>query len=292
MLGGSGTGLESANSGRKFSSFPWTANAGNPVVIDSSPGMSKADRKAVSACSEGPLAALPAGHIILLGGVGMILPDHARFGRLSLGFLLALLVVVLSGVQAGTNDRQAETLADRFWRPGVPVAVAVRDGQARFRVPVSGAGSEVLVIVSALAYSPGPYPIRLDAAAATDAGLPDQAAASTSRPPRLRSFTPGPIPQPVSGLPALKRDFSLMVRDGDVASASNYLAVRGVLRAVGKRVQVYVASEDVGQGRSGAAQGPGRDIRRPDLSRSPRPRSGWLVMWTATDDSRCCFRAG
>ncbi len=38
-----------------------------------------------------------------------------------------------------------------------------------------------------------------------------------------------------------------MVRDGDVASASNYLAVRGVLRAVGKRVQVYVASEDVGQ---------------------------------------------
>ena len=38
-----------------------------------------------------------------------------------------------------------------------------------------------------------------------------------------------------------------MVRDGDVAAASNYLAVRGMLRAVGKRVQVYVASEDLGQ---------------------------------------------
>ena len=99
----------------------------------------------------------------------MILPDHARFGRLSLGFLLALLVVVLVGVQAGTNDRQAEALADRFWRPGVPVSVTVRDGQAKFRVPASGAGSEVLVVVSALAYSPGPYPIRLDAAPATDA---------------------------------------------------------------------------------------------------------------------------
>lgn len=48
--------------------FRMTAQAGNPDVIDSSPGMSKADRKAVSACSEGPLAALPAGRIILLGG--------------------------------------------------------------------------------------------------------------------------------------------------------------------------------------------------------------------------------
>ncbi len=38
-----------------------------------------------------------------------------------------------------------------------------------------------------------------------------------------------------------------MVRDGDVASASNYLTVRGVLRAVGQRVQVYVAAEDVKQ---------------------------------------------
>ncbi|MGD0044022.1 MAG: hypothetical protein ABSE84_27065, partial [Isosphaeraceae bacterium] len=133
---------------------------------------------------------------------------------MSLGFLLALLVVVLVGVQAGTNDRQAKALADRFWRPGVPVSVAVRDGQAKFRVPASGAGSEVLVIVSALAYSPGPYPIRLDAAPATDAGLPDQVAASPSRPPKLRSVTPEPIREPVAGLPALKRDFSLMVRDG------------------------------------------------------------------------------
>jgi hypothetical protein len=69
-LGGCGTGLVSGNSARKSSSFPGTGQAGNPDVIDSSPGMSKADRKAVSACSEGPLAALPAGHIILLGGLG------------------------------------------------------------------------------------------------------------------------------------------------------------------------------------------------------------------------------
>jgi hypothetical protein len=36
-----------------------------------------------------------------------------------------------------------------------------------------------------------------------------------------------------------------MVRDGDVTSASNYQAVRGVLRAMGRRVQVYVSAEDV-----------------------------------------------
>jgi len=177
----------------------------------------------------------------------MIFPDRARFGRWSFRFLLALLVVVRVGVRAGTNDRQADGLADRFWRPGVPVAIAVRDGQAKFRVPTSRPGSEVLVIVSALACSPGPYPIRLDAAPATDAGLPDQMAVPPSRPPRLRSYIPEPIKEPAAGLPAPKRDFSLMVRDGDVASASNYLAVRGVLRAVGKRVQVYVATEDVGQ---------------------------------------------
>jgi hypothetical protein len=38
-----------------------------------------------------------------------------------------------------------------------------------------------------------------------------------------------------------------MVREGDVVSASNYLAVRGRLRAVGQRVQVYVDAQDLAQ---------------------------------------------
>ncbi len=175
----------------------------------------------------------------------MIHRDHARFGRLSLGFLLALLVVVLVGVQAGTNDRQTVALAHAFWRPGVPVPVAVQDGLARFQVPVGAGGSDVLVVVSALASSPGPYPIRLEATTTSAAGVPDQAPSSPSRPPRLRTFTPEPIREPASSLPPARRSFSLMVRDGDVTSASNYMTVQGVLRAVGKRVQVYVGSEDV-----------------------------------------------
>jgi hypothetical protein len=39
--------------------------------------------------------------------------------------------------------------------------------------------------------------------------------------------------------------FHLMVKDGDVANASNYTAVRGVLKGVGRRIQVYMAIEDV-----------------------------------------------
>ena len=175
----------------------------------------------------------------------MIPPDHARFGRWCLGFLIALLVMVLVGVQAGTNDRHPVALTHQVWRSGVPVPVSVRDGKARFWLPVAESGSEVLVVVSALACSPGPYAIRLETANAPEAGLPDQVAYPSLRPRRSHSFRPDPTREPASGLPPLKRSFSLMVRDGDIASASNYLAVQGVLRAVGKRVQVYVASEDL-----------------------------------------------
>ena len=176
----------------------------------------------------------------------MMYQNHARFGRLSLGFLLALLAVVLAGVQAGTNDRQPAAPASRYWTTGTPVSVAVRDGHAKFRVPVAGARSEVLVVVSALSFAPGPYPVRLDAKPITDSGRADDAAPtlaswlspSTLHQSKLSPFPPEKVPKPATGLPPLKRDFSMMVRDGDVASASNYLAVRGVLRAVGKRVQV------------------------------------------------------
>ena len=66
---------------------------------------------------------------------------------------------------------------------------------------------------------------------------------------------------PPRGLPPRERDFHMMVRDGDTGSPSNYAAVRGVLKGVGHRVQVYVAAEDIG-----ASSG---DVdRRPHSSRS------------------------
>ena len=144
--------------------------------------------------------------------------------------------------------------------------MAVRDGHAKFRVPVAGARSEVLVIVSALACQ-GPTLFawmrnqsRTPGVRMIGAHVASWLSPSTLHQSKLSPFPPEKVPKPATGLPPLKRDFSMMVRDGDVASASNYLSVRGVLRAVGKRVQVYVASEDVGRVEPELLEGPGRDF--------------------------------
>jgi hypothetical protein len=39
----------------------------------------------------------------------------------------------------------------------------------------------------------------------------------------------------------------MLVRDGDPASPSNYAAIRGILKGVGRKVQVYSAAEDLEQ---------------------------------------------
>ena len=36
----------------------------------------------------------------------------------------------------------------------------------------------------------------------------------------------------------------MMIHEADSATSSNYAPVRGVLKGVGRRVQVYVAAED------------------------------------------------
>jgi hypothetical protein len=56
---------------------------------------------------------------------------------------------------------------------------------------------------------------------------------------------PAELPEATRDQPASERTFHMLVRDGDVASASNYLAIRGRLRALGQRVQVYVDSHDL-----------------------------------------------
>ena len=178
---------------------------------------------------------------------GMTLPDQPQLRTWAASLLFAPLALAILAVGAGTSERQAERLVDRFWRPGVPVAVAVHDGIARFCVPAAGAGSESLVIVSSLASSPGPYAVRLNATPATEALIPEQVPEAPTHPPKLLPYLPEPLQKQPAKLPAARRDFSLMVRDGDVAIARNYVTVRGVLRAVGNHVQIYVADEDQGQ---------------------------------------------
>jgi hypothetical protein len=107
-------------------------------------------------------------------------------------------------------------------------------------------GSRTLVIVSALARGPGPFPIRFSSRPTSMVRPPVLAtAAAGRREVRLKPVAPAPTPPVARQPPAVERTFHLMVRDGDVASASNYLAVRGRLRAVGQRVQVYVDAQDL-----------------------------------------------
>ncbi len=80
----------------------------------------------------------------------------------------------------------------------------------------------------------------------TRLALEQLAPASARRAPRLRTSPLPPVPETAVGLPPRERTFHLLVRDGDVASASNYEPVTGELKAVGYRVQVYVDREDLG----------------------------------------------
>ena len=177
----------------------------------------------------------------------MVVPDLARLARWGLGLLLVPLVVVLVGVQAGTPDRGASRLGDGLLAPGR----AGRDHGPRGTgpVPVPSFGIGIRVAGHRLVALPVGRPVSDPARGELRPPMPDDSRAGSTHPPivrpRLRPHVPEPIQDTGPGMPPRQRDFSLMVRDGDVTSASNYLAVRGVLRAVGKRVQVYVAAEDL-----------------------------------------------
>jgi hypothetical protein len=161
----------------------------------------------------------------------------------SLGFVL----VALAGARGGSGEIEGGLASQPVWRIGQPVALAVNGGHARFQVPAPQAGSPTLVIVSSLANSPGPFPVRLTAQGTSRVNPPQLEPPSTppARAARLAAPRLEPITEPAAGIPAAERTFHILARDGDVASASNYLPVRGVLRALGQRVQVYVDSDDV-----------------------------------------------
>src|SRR5262245_15407529 len=174
----------------------------------------------------------------------MAYPDHGRYGFWSLALLVPL-IVVLAGVQAGTSDRLARETGEAIWQPNRPVGIAVRNGRATFSIPFAAPGSEAVVIVSALTRAPGPFPIHMQARKVETLTPAELVDAPPLQIRRLPVLNPEPIKECTSSFPARVRGFHVMVRDGDVSRASNYLAVRGMLEAVGKRIQVYVDSEDV-----------------------------------------------
>ncbi len=165
--------------------------------------------------------------------------------RIVLVPLIVGLVVAARDVSVGSGFGPDRISA---WPVGRPLAIAVKAGRARFTIPTPGPGSRTLVIVSSLSTAAGPYPITLAAKAMSreDVGEPEILADGPRRTPVVDRKPLPPISGPVTTVPPARRTFTLMVRDGDVASASNYLAVEGTLRGLGRRVQVYVDARDAG----------------------------------------------
>ncbi len=161
--------------------------------------------------------------------------------------MVAAAIVTLAAVRAGSEDSVPAPgrTPESTWRTGRPVPIAVTRGRAIFSAAAPERGSGTLVIVSALAKSPGPFPIRMTARPVAEARPPTLATEGPRGVPDL-AFPPlRPVAETVATAPPLERTFHLLVRDGDVSSASNYLAVQGRLRAVGHRVQVYVDAQDI-----------------------------------------------
>jgi hypothetical protein len=167
------------------------------------------------------------------------------------GIAAALSVLFLAAGRIDPAHRVDPTAAEAFWRTGVARPIAVRGGRATFRLPTRGPTSQTLVVVSALSLNRGPFPIQLTARSAAGATIPELADDGPQRPPKTELATPAagsPTPAddaPADRLPPRDRVFHLMVREGDTGSPSNYVAVHGVLKGVGRRVQVYIASEDL-----------------------------------------------
>jgi hypothetical protein len=157
-------------------------------------------------------------------------------------------VLVLLTLVAGLGLRRGQ--GPDPWPVGRPVPIAVEtlgNDEAEFSVPTPSPNSRVLVIVSALGQGRRPYSMTLKATSTDEA-----------TPPRLADDGLSPLPRPaLRPLPAIPpepflvpppvRVFSILSRDGDPASASNYRSVNAHLLALGHRVQVYVDESDLGR---------------------------------------------
>ena len=162
----------------------------------------------------------------------------------------AVLGLILSvGWARTTEPAKSAAHEQAFWRVGKPVPIAVRQGRATFRAPAASPGSELLVVVSATSRETGPFSIKLAARPARSAAIPaiaDDGVPACGKT-CLREQRPREATERARAHvdPPRERTFHMLVRDGDVYSPSNYIAVPAVLRGVGDRIQVYVAREDL-----------------------------------------------
>lgn len=167
---------------------------------------------------------------------------HHRVGPIvALGLALAaLLTAGPAGSEVAPTGRPPAAPGDG-WHA---LPIAVHAGRARFTVPTPRPGSRTAVVVSALAKSAKTFPVRLSAKAVKEAKPPELLPPPPEREKTLEIPKAQPIADPSVGLPPREKTFQLMVREGDVASAGNYQAVKGTLSAVGYHVQVYIDEHD------------------------------------------------
>jgi hypothetical protein len=195
----------------------------------------------------------------------------------------ALALGMLGLAAASANHSAALPTIVDTWPAGEAVPVRVSQGKANFEVPSKTANDRTLVIVSSLARGPSSVPVRIAArpAAPAAAATPVPSAALMKR--LVPALKPLAIPKPPIAQPPASRTFNLMVREGDPASASNYLPVHAVLRMVGERVQIYVDAHAVGM--------VGEDVMRDvvatfDRQIFPTAATRWGPAWDVDGDGR------
>ena len=102
-----------------------------------------------------------------------------------------------------------------------------------------------MVVVSSLAATGGSFPVKLTAGPVSVALRPIMPAPRPIlRLPLLDLAPLPPIPIVTDRLPPTTRTFHLMTQSGLATSASSYRAIPSQLRAVGRRVQIYVDVND------------------------------------------------
>jgi len=128
---------------------------------------------------------------------------------------------------------------------GTTTSVAVQSGRAGFDLKVDQAGGQSLVIVSSLAQAPGPFPIAIKARPILDKPRPIvEETKPTVRSPSLDLPAVPAIGAATLKLPPTERTFHLMMQSGLATSPASYRAIPSRLRAVGRRVQIYVDAAD------------------------------------------------
>ncbi len=148
-------------------------------------------------------------------------------------------LVLVAGL-VGPSARAAEPAT-----PAVATGIIVQGGRASFDLPSGPPASQTLVIVGSLARSPGPFPVRIKAEPTLGPARPFPASPLPTVRLPAQELPPLPsIPPPSTRLPPSERTFHLMTQSGLPTDPASYRAIAGRLRAVGRRVQIYVDAGD------------------------------------------------